>query len=296
MRAGREGADRELTLGSGWLYPAKALFTRVRSGAWLLRTGGRPDRNGVRILFYHRVSDDRDELAVTPRRFREQMAFLASAGYRGVDVATLAARLATGDAPDDVVGISFDDGYLDVAREAVPVLAEHGFDATVFVATAVTSGRAVFTWYDRQPPVIEWDELVELERSSPLRFEAHTVTHPNLLALDEEGAREEIGGGKRELEERIGRKVEVFCYPAGLFGARERRLVGEAGFRYAVSCERGVNTPDTDPLALKRIQIDARDRLLDFRAKALGGHDTAPPLRAAYRRLRYGMPPARSRS
>ena len=288
--------DRELTLGSAWLYPAKALFTRARSARWLLRTRGRPDRGGVRILFYHRVSGDRDELAVTPGRFRRHMDFLAAAGYRGVDVETLAAQLAVGDTANDVVGISFDDGYLDVAREAAPVLAEHGFTASVFVATAVTSGLASFTWYDRQPPLIGWEELVELDRSSPLRFGAHTRTHPNLLALDEDEAREEIAGSKRELEERIGREVTVFCYPAGLYGERERHLVAEAGFRAAVSCERGVNTASTDRFALKRIQVDARDTLLDFRAKALGGHDTAPPLRDAYRRIRYGMPPASSRS
>jgi hypothetical protein len=44
-----------------------------------------------------------------------------------------------------------------------------------------------------------------------------------------------------------------------------------------------------DGRALRRRQVDARDRLVDFRAKIGGGHDTPLPLRAAYRRLRYGM-------
>ena len=38
------------------------------------------------MLFYHRVSDDRDELAVSPARFRQQMAFLADEGYRVVGI------------------------------------------------------------------------------------------------------------------------------------------------------------------------------------------------------------------
>ena len=45
------------------------------------------------------------------------------------------------------------------------------------------------------------------------------------------------------------------------------------------------------PLALRRRQIDARDSLLDFRAKIEGGHDKPLPLRALYRRRRYGMEP-----
>jgi hypothetical protein len=51
-----------------------------------------------------------------------------------------------------------------------------------------------------------------------------------------------------------------------------------------------VNRPDTDRFALRRRQIDARDRLLDFRAKLGGGHDSPLPMRNAYRRMRYGAP------
>ena len=272
------------------LYPLKAAATRARSAWWLLRTrgGDRGGGDGVRILFYHRVADEPDLLAVRPASFRRQMAALAAAGLHGVDVSELARLLAGGERVGGLIGLSFDDGYLDVAENAAPVLAEHGFTATVFVATAVTDGRATFSWYERQPPLIPWELMRELDRESPLRFEAHTRTHPNLLRVDDERARDEIAGSKADLEERLEREVDAFCYPAGLFGERERRLVADAGFRSAVSCEPGVNTAATDPLALRRIQVDARDTLLDFRAKALGGHDSPLPLRAVYRRLRYG--------
>jgi len=55
-----------------------------------------------------------------------------------------------------------------------------------------------------------------------------------------------------------------------------------------VTCEPGVNTAATDRLTLQRRQVDARDSLLDFRAKVGGGHDTPLPLRGVYRRRRYG--------
>lgn len=278
----------ELSIGPALLYPAKAALTRARSAAWLARTRGRPAGAGIRILFYHRVTDEADELAATPRRFGEQMALLARRGHRVVSVAEVAELLAQGDAPADVVGLSFDDGYADVAQNALPVLERLGFRATVFVATAVIDGTARFSWYARQPPLLGWDEIADLDRTGTLRFEAHTVTHPNLLALDMDSARREITDGKLALEGRLGRPVDGFCYPAGLFGERERALVAEAGFRWATSCEPGVNTAATNPFALLRRQIDLRDSLLDFRAKIGGGHDTPPPLRALYRRARFG--------
>jgi peptidoglycan/xylan/chitin deacetylase (PgdA/CDA1 family) len=274
-------------IGPSLPYPVKAAVTRVRSAAWLGRSRGHADESGLRILFYHRVADARDELAVASRRFREQMDFLASGGYRVVDVMQAAALLAQGDSVERTIGLSFDDGYLDLAENALPVLSEHGFRATVFVATGVTDGRASFAWYRRQPPLLTWDDIVELDGGT-FEFEAHTETHPNLLDVDDERAAAEIVGSRAELESRLGRPVTAFSYPAGLFGPRERRLVIAAGYEVAVSCEPGVNLPSTDRFTLRRRQIDSRDRLLDFRAKVGGGHDTPLPLRGVYRRLRYG--------
>jgi peptidoglycan/xylan/chitin deacetylase (PgdA/CDA1 family) len=115
------------------------------------------------------------------------------------------------------------------------------------------------------------------------------LTHPNLLRLDENSARKEIAESRAELQAQLGRAVTVFCYPAGVFSERERRLVKEAGFTAAVSCEPGANVATTDRFTLHRIQIDHRDRLIDFRAKLGGGYDSPLPFRSAYRRLRYGV-------
>ena len=296
MRSGPQGTDDAPGAGAPGLpgvgpslpYPVKSAVTLARSAAWMARTRGRADTTGLRILLYHRVSDDDDPLAVAPRRFREQMQHLAAEGYRVVDLIEALDLLHTGRSPARTIGLTFDDGFADLAEHALPVLREHGFRATVFITTGVTDGRLAFPWYERQPPVLGWDEVVELDRAGTLRFEAHTVSHPSLLAVDDAGAQTEIRDCRAELEERLERPVSAFAYPAGLFGERERRLVAEAGYTAAVSCEPGVNRPDSDRFALRRRQIDSRDRLLDFKAKIGGGHDTPLPLRWTYRRLRYG--------
>jgi peptidoglycan/xylan/chitin deacetylase (PgdA/CDA1 family) len=285
-----ETAGASLTIGPRWLYPGKAAMTRLRSFAWLARAHSPVTDDAIRILLYHRVSDDSDELAVRTSRFRRQMEYLASTGFRVVDVPEAVRLLESGDPLAHTVALSFDDGFRDVVENALPVLVEHGFRATVFLATAVTDGRASFSWYERQPPLLNWGEIVALDRRGTLSFEAHSLTHPNLLRLGEEAARREIFGSRKELEKRLGRAGTIFCYPAGLFSERERSLAEEAGFTAAVSCEPGMNTASTDRFALHRIQIDRRDRLIDFRAKLLGGHDSPLPLRSLYRRLRYRLP------
>jgi peptidoglycan/xylan/chitin deacetylase (PgdA/CDA1 family) len=277
----------ELVTGPAFLYPVKAAATRARSMGWLLRRRPPlPPDGKLRILFYHRVSDDGDELAVPPQRFREQMQILARLGVRATDI--LSALSAQSEA-EQAVGLSFDDAYADVADNAVPVLRELGFAATVFVPTAVIDGRAALPAQQRPAAFMTWERLRELDREGVLRAEAHSVTHRNLLALDDAEARNEIVDSRAELAEQLEREVTAFAYPAGLAGPREIRLAREAGYELAVTCEPGLNDATTDPHALRRTQIDARDGLLDFRAKLGGGHDSPLPLRRIYRRRRFGM-------
>ncbi len=271
------------------LYAGKAAYTHARSLWWRARTGGRADTAGLRILAYHRISPDRDELAVEPGRFREQMEQLAAAGYRVVGAAEAAEALGSAQA-GSTIGLTFDDGYQDVVDNGLPVLAELGFRATIFLPTGAIDGTHPFSWYERPPPLLDWATITELDRAPTFDFGAHTITHANLLALGDAAAAREIAGGKQILEARLGHPVTAFCYPAGLSGERERDLVRASGFAVAVGAEPGPNRVDADRLALRRVGVGPRDRLLDFRAKVGGGHDSQPPLRSVYRALRFGSP------
>src|SRR3954451_16897968 len=142
-------ARERLSLGPAWVQAVKPVVNRARTGAW--RPGGSPLAPGLRILFYHRVSDDPDPLAVTPRRFAAQMRLLAADGYRVVDGVTGAHALTAPQPLGRLVALSFDDGYRDIAAHALPELERHGFRASVFIATAVTDGSATFSWYAQQP-------------------------------------------------------------------------------------------------------------------------------------------------
>jgi len=221
---GTSDDDGMRAVGPSLPYAVKAAVTGARSLVWLA-LGGRTDSSGLRILFYHRVAPAEDELSVRPQLFRRQMEELARAEFQVVDVLAIADLINRGLTPARTIGLSFDDGYMDNAEHALPVLQEYGFRATVFLATAVTDGRASFSWYSDQPPLLGWDEIVELDRGDVFSFEAHTLTHPNLLAVDDRRARAEITESKSELQERLGREVSAFSYPAGLFGERERQLV-----------------------------------------------------------------------
>jgi peptidoglycan/xylan/chitin deacetylase (PgdA/CDA1 family) len=241
--------------------------------------------SGVRVLAYHRVSNDEDELAVSPTRFQAHMEALAAADVTVVDVGS-AAQLLNEGANGRYVCLTFDDGYRDNLEHAVPVLERLQIPAEIYLATKVIDGDAQFDWYRQQPPLLSWDEIRDLARRPLFSFGAQTRTHPILPRLREDDAWEEVSGSKRDLEEQLDGPVTSFCYPGGLFRQREVELVRRAGYTVGFTCEPGVNTPAQPRMALLRTMIDRRDSARDFRAKIAGFYDGTSALRTWVRRRR----------
>jgi peptidoglycan/xylan/chitin deacetylase (PgdA/CDA1 family) len=266
---------------------AKMVLTEGRVRTWRPR----PDdpEGALRVLLYHRISDDPDPLALSPVKFRRQMESLAANGFHALDAVTALDLMFAGQLEPRTVAITFDDGFEDVLDNAHPVLAELGFSATVFVATAVISGDSSYGWAPPGASTLSWAQIRRLDLSGVLRFEPHSRTHPDLRRLDDAGVRAEITESKVELERQIGRETYAFCYPSGFVESRESEMVRQAGFRYGLTCEPGLNTPSTDPALIHRVQVEGTDSLRAFTAKLAGSHDRPLPGRRLYRRIRYGV-------
>lgn len=116
----------------------------------------------VLVLLYHRVAtlaEDPDLLAVTPERFREQLLWLE----RRLSFTRFEADWSNLKRPAIVV--TFDDGYADNVRNALPILAELDIPATFFITSGKIDSGAEF-W---------WDELAQLlpgaaDRAVPLEL------------------------------------------------------------------------------------------------------------------------------
>jgi peptidoglycan/xylan/chitin deacetylase (PgdA/CDA1 family) len=254
---------------------AKAMLVRGQVLAGAFRSD--PARAGLRILYYHRISRDRDPLAVPPDAFKRQMDELAQSGQRVVDLYEIDdIALEPGEA---AVALTFDDGYRDVLEDGLPVLREHGFPSVVFVVPEVMSGAVGFPWYPEgeTPAVAGWDELRAEEAAGLVRFEPHTITHPVLTSLTREAARAEIAGSKTIVERELGREARIFCYPGGYYSPREVALVHECGYRAAVTCEFGANHAPFAHAELRRTIVERSDAPWLFRARLNGATDTPPP-------------------
>ena len=101
---------------------------------------------------------------------------------------------------------------------------------------------------------VTWDELRRMSDGG-FSIGGHTVQHPCLPAEPRDVARLEITTCRQVLEHRLGRPVTTFSYPGGYYDTAVRDMVEEAGYRVAVTVERGVNHAGDDPMLLKRLPL-----------------------------------------
>lgn len=205
------------------------------------------------ILTYHSIDASGSRISLSPGAFRGHIQHLLASNVRIVSIeALLADRMAPGDA----AALTFDDGYASVAREAAPVLEEHGLPATVFVVTGRVGTTNEWDLDGRsgvpQLPLLDWPALGRLAERG-LTIASHTRTHPRLPALSPMQVDDEVGGASRDLTERLGRAPRGFAYPYGLVSAPVRSAAGR-WHPWAVSAAFRELAAD-DPLELPRIDM-----------------------------------------
>lgn len=94
----------------------------------------------------------------------------------------------------------------------------------------------------------------------------HTMNHPILSRLSEDGARQEIDSGSRWLKSVTGARPKSFAYPNGKpevdFTARHAEMAAEAGYEVAVTTEWDLARGGTDVYRIPRVGPWWRERPL----------------------------------
>lgn len=219
------------------------------------------------ILMYHAIGTaDRDPnmLCVRPERFAEQMAWLRSRGLRGVAVGTLVAAMRAGRARG-LVGVTFDDGYASVLRNAVPELLRRDFTATVFVV-ADRVGQ-VNDWDAGTPwPLLSRSEVGELAAAG-MEIGSHGATHLKLAGAPAGSLETEVRGSRDSLGRLADAEIRGFAYPYGAMDVAARRAVRDAGYEYG--CAVAASRAELGLTALPRSYVGQRDGAGRLAAKRL---------------------------
>lgn len=210
----------------------------------------------VVVLGYHKVGPIGDEgrrLNVEPSDLGKQIRFFQRRGYRFLRAEELV------DHPEgNAVCLTFDDAYLSFAQHGVEAISREEVTGTTYAVTGKV-GRSSDWDGEAACPLANWSDLEQV-KAAGIEIGNHTVGHRRLAELGIDEQREEIAEAWRELSMR-GFEGGSFCYPYGSYGGETPGIVREAGYRVAVTVEKGVVGPGDDRLRLKRVMMAYSDRV-----------------------------------
>lgn len=199
------------------------------------------------ILTFHSIDDSGSVLSYPIEKFRELVFTLLENSTPIVSMADLRAGT-------DGVALSFDDGMASVREHALPVLADAGVPAHVFVATGAVGAD---NHWPTQPAsakrftMMEWSDIDACTRGGML-IESHTHTHPYLTQCSDQNILDECATADSIIERRTGRRPTAFAYP---YGEYDRRVVDllRPNYDYAVTTVLNFLKENHDPQLMPRI-------------------------------------------
>lgn len=234
------------------IISAVAILAAVLLGLWFLAHYNvwRPkvSTNYPRVLMYHSVSETDSELAVSPARFAQQLAWLTQQGYQFFT----ASDLLRDDLPTKAVVLTFDDGFADNYTQMFPILKQFNAKATIYLAPKMQTIERLSV-----------EQIEEMQASGLCEFGAHTMHHVNVSQVPLDEAKAEIEASKAWVETTLGVPCRAFAYPYGRFNDENVGQVKTAGFTTAVTVKKGIEEV-TDPYRIKRVSILRSTNKLQF--------------------------------
>lgn len=103
--------------------------------------------------------------------------------------------------------------------------------------------------------LMDWDQVVEMDREGLVSIGVHTKTHAILSRCGQKHLKEEVCRSKQVIEEKLGHQSDLFCYPngaAGDFNESSEAQIMQAGFSSALTTVPGHNNRRSDLMKLKR--------------------------------------------
>ncbi|MBV8083590.1 MAG: polysaccharide deacetylase family protein [Chloroflexi bacterium] len=216
------------------------------------------------ILMYHHVGSPMagadPSLTVHPRRFHRHLRLMKRLGYSTILSHDWRTWLRTGRGlPRRPVLITFDDGYRDVVRYALPALSRESMTAEAFLVSNHLGGTnawdAAAGWATR--PLVSADEG-RAWLAAGMAIGSHSRRHPDLTRVSASELHAEVNGSRTELERIFGEAVATFAYPHGLWNESVQAEVG-ATYDLALSSEEGMNSLATPTTLLRRTMVCPRD-------------------------------------
>lgn len=259
-------------------------------------------RKRIPVLVYHKTSPlsemSEDIWNVTPTKFRQQLQLLKKMKYKVLPVVDLQKLLRESETlPDKTVCITFDDGYADNFKYAIPELEVNNFTADFYISTKYIDDKKPFEFlsdsslsegqlssifpFERQ----HVDEL----RETGFGLHSHAHEHIQFQELDESQIDQQIRKSFNFLRKLGVKSDKSFVVPYGAWGPTLSRTISvlkENQVESAFMGAWGSVKPSSDLLNLPRLPVYGCDSNLSFYLKISGACDWLGHIHKAWHNFR----------
>lgn len=209
------------------------------------------------VIMYHHISTQTPpSTSTSPADFVKHLDMLEKDGFEIWPLDRVAKQIKRRrPLPDKTAVITFDDGYISVYEEALPILKERELPFTIFVNADPIN--------EKRPLYMSWAQLKEAQEAGGI-IANHTLSHTHLIRKleDGEGVEEsdadwlkriahEIDANQQEIIKNLGSAPKIFAYPYGEYNPEIQNLVKKMGY-IAFGQQSGAASPYTSITGLPR--------------------------------------------
>ena len=154
---------------------------------------------------------------------------------------------------------------------------------TISDSLELASGSSIGEIIDDDPyvSVADWQEFAAAARDG-VTIGSHTVDHYRLDAIPRDAVDAQLTESKAEIERKVGRECEFFCFPNGSFDDYVVQRTRDAGYAAAVTTVRGLNKVGDDLFRLRRYAMPSKSHAFD-NLLAVSGFFELPVIRRILR-------------
>lgn len=187
--------------------------------------------------------------------FEEQISFLTSSGFRIVSLDEYREMLLKKEPIKKRVVLTFDDGTRDFFEYAAPIIEKNRVKSVVFVSSNPLQNLSLGANYLPDPENYMTPNMLIDLRKSGIEIGSHGKSHIKIGKCAPEIAKSEIEDSKKIIEDKIGEKINWFCYPYGSFDLEKAEMARAAGYSGACSVIRDNRNSAKYLFYLKRIMV-----------------------------------------
>lgn len=202
------------------------------------------------VVMYHRVDAALPgnalsaRLTISPVQFAAELRSIQRLGLRTIGIDELVRDVMRGEAPENAVLLTFDDGYGDQFGDAFPILQRFGDHATFFVNPSTIGA----------PGHLTWPQILAMSRAG-MSIECHGIDHVNLARLASGAQSYQIDGCVHALSAHLQSAVLAFAYPSGSFDAQTIELERRAGVWLGFTTDPRFANDMHSPYQITRIRV-----------------------------------------